>query len=133
MQKLEVYYDGLCRLCSAEIEHYRACKHKGALLFVDITKPNFRAESLGLDPRKIHKHLHARTPDGTLYVGVDAFMEIWKRIPDYQWAAKIAKFPPVKGFLKLGYEGFVRIRPFLPKKKQLCSDSPYCEIEGAKR
>ncbi len=133
MQKLEIYYDGLCRLCSAEIEHYRGCKHKGNLLFTDITKPSFRAEAAGLDPKKVHVHLHARSSDGTLFLGVDAFIEIWKRIPEYQWAAKIAKITPVRLILKMGYAGFVRIRPLLPKKKQQCSDSPYCEFEGAKR
>jgi predicted DCC family thiol-disulfide oxidoreductase YuxK len=130
---LQIYYDGLCRLCSMEINHYKGCKHEGSLIFVDITDPDFDPRKENLKPENIHRHLHAKDSSGKVYIGVDAFVEIWKRLPEYAWASRLAKTKAIQLFLKIAYEGFVRIRPYLPRKQNLCSDSPYCEIKGTKK
>ena len=36
-KKLSVYYDGKCRVCSAEISHYMKKDKKKNICFVDIT------------------------------------------------------------------------------------------------
>jgi predicted DCC family thiol-disulfide oxidoreductase YuxK len=131
--KLQVFYDGLCRVCSMEIEHYMRCDHGGNVVFVDITNPSFDPAKENLQPKNIHRHLHARDSVGNLFIGVDAFIEIWKRLPEYTWASRAASLNIIKALLKIGYEGFVRIRPFLPRKSNPCSESPYCEIKGKQK
>lgn len=128
-QKLTVFYDGLCVLCSREIDHYR--KQQGAenILFSDITSPDFKAKDWGVDPFLVHKHMHARRSDGSLATHVDAFIEIWKVLPRYQWAARAASKGIIRPFLDAGYLLFAKVRPWLPRRKQLCADSPYCEIQ----
>ena len=133
MEKLKVYYDGLCHLCSREIRHYKKIKESNEHIdFIDITTPPFDALKEGLDPFEIHKVMHVRTPDGKVHTAVDAFIEIWKVFPKYRWAAKIAQTPVIKTILTLGYHAFAKVRPYLPKVKRKpadCEDSPYCETK----
>jgi predicted DCC family thiol-disulfide oxidoreductase YuxK len=126
---LTVYFDGLCRLCSAEIEHYRHQAGADRIHFLDITGPDFDAAREGVDGKEVHQVMHVRRADGTLATRVDAFIEIWKCLPKFNWAARAATFAPVRAALELGYSGFARIRPYLPRKTRECADSPYCELK----
>lgn len=124
--KITVYYDGLCRVCSREIEHYKRCGGSEDLNFVDITRLDFDAQAEGLDPQAVHRFLHVRRRDGSVIAGVEAFVQIWSALPRYQWAARLAKIAIVRYGLEGFYRIFVRIRPFLPRKKADCAASPYC-------
>lgn len=123
---LTVYFDGLCRLCSREIQHYRKMRGSGQIRFVDITSADFEAEREQLDPRAVHRHLHARDAEGRLHIGVDAFVQIWRRLPALAFLASLAQRQPVHKSLRALYAIFVRIRPLLPRKS--CHDSPFCEL-----
>lgn len=125
--KIQVFYDGLCRVCSAEIETYRRMRGADGIDFVDITSPQFSAEKEGLDPFLVHKELHARTSDGQIVKGVETFILIWKTLPSLNWLARLAAKSPVRSFLNVNYRLFVKVRPYLPRKS--CEQSPYCEIK----
>jgi predicted DCC family thiol-disulfide oxidoreductase YuxK len=59
-EKFRVYYDGLCPLCSREIEYYRK-KDLGAVIdWIDITQDDFDASAEGLDPDKVHQFFHVK-------------------------------------------------------------------------
>lgn len=124
--KISVFYDGLCQLCSREIDHYRKMRGAEQIQFVDITASDFNAEALGLDPLEVHRNLHAKDAGGKLYVGVDSFILIWSHLEALKRVACVAKWFPVKKSLDFGYAAFTRVRPLLPRKK--CADSPYCEL-----
>lgn len=124
---LQVYFDGLCPLCSREIDHYRKQKGSGEIQFVDITAPEFDADKLGLDPIRVHREMHVRKTDGSLAIGVDAFIAIWEKLPRYHFAAKLGKKAIPHALLSAGYFLFARVRPYLPRKKAGCGASPYCE------
>ncbi|WP_291515940.1 DUF393 domain-containing protein [Bdellovibrio sp. ArHS] len=124
--EIAVYYDGLCHLCSREIEHYKKMKGANNIWFVDITSSDFNAATEGLDPHKIHQSLHVKDKDGQVYLGVDAFIMIWTQLNSLKKVASVASFKPVKRLLQTGYFLFAKIRPLLPRKN--CSDSPYCEV-----
>lgn len=129
---LTVYFDGLCHLCSREIDHYRKQTGSDKIAFRDITAVDFNAPAEGLDPFLVHKVMHVKDASGQTHTGVQAFIEIWKQLPKYQPAARIAQTKPAFALMNLGYQVFARIRPYLPKKvKQDCSTSPYCEIKEA--
>ncbi len=120
---LTVYFDGLCVVCNAEIQHYRRRDRDGRIDFVDIAAPGFDAGAVGLDPREVVRVLHARRADGTLVTGVDTFIEIWSRVPGFGPAARLARRGFVRAGLELGYRLFVRVRPFLPRRKAVeCLD-----------
>lgn len=125
--EITVYYDGLCQLCSREIEHYMTMKGAHNIAFVDITAVGFSAEAEGLDPHKVHQSLHVRDANGKTYIGVEAFIVIWSQLNSLKKLAPLASFGPVKKVLEAGYFLFAKVRPLLPRKK--CSDSPYCEVK----
>jgi predicted DCC family thiol-disulfide oxidoreductase YuxK len=115
--KTKVYYDGACYVCHTEISHYRKIDREGRLEFVDISAPDFNAIREGLDPVRVNQMIHVRDTSGSLHLGVDAFIEIWRNIPGYGWAARLARIPVVHGCMKVGYFAFARLRPYLPKRK----------------
>jgi predicted DCC family thiol-disulfide oxidoreductase YuxK len=126
--KVQVYYDGLCHLCSREIDHYRKQNGSDQIEFVDITAPDFNPIESGLDPVRVHREMHVRKSDGSLAVGVDAFIAIWEILPRYQFAARMGRKAIPHALLTGGYKVFARVRPYLPRKKSDCNKSPYCEL-----
>lgn len=128
--KTQIFFDGLCHLCSREIQHYRKQTGNEDLEFVDITAPGFDAKQAGLDPIEVHRQMHVRRADGSLAVGVDAFIAIWEKLPRYHFAARWGKKAIPNALLRAGYSVFARVRPYLPRKKSDCSASPYCEVGG---
>jgi predicted DCC family thiol-disulfide oxidoreductase YuxK len=120
---LTVYFDGLCVVCSAEIGHYRRRDKAGRVDWVDIAAPGFDAAAHGLDPREVVRVLHARLANGTLVTGVDTFLAIWERVPGFGGVARVAARPWARPVLELGYRTFVRLRPYLPRRKAVeCVD-----------
>lgn len=119
--KLTVFFDGACYLCSAEIAHYRRIDPRGDLKFVDISQPGFEARAQGLDPVQVNRHLHVRTAQGELHVGIEAFIAIWRVLPRYRTLAALARLPGIHFALKTGYAGFAQVRPYLPRRAH-CAD-----------
>jgi predicted DCC family thiol-disulfide oxidoreductase YuxK len=124
-----IYFDGLCLACSAEINHYRKLPGAENFSFIDITSPDFKAAEHGLDPHLAHKVMHVRDTKGILHQGVDAFRAIWNELPRYHFLYRLSENKVMRALLNIGYEGFVKIRPYLPRKKSDCSSSPYCEVK----
>jgi predicted DCC family thiol-disulfide oxidoreductase YuxK len=128
---LQIYYDGLCPLCSREIDYYRTKSGAEKILWNDITAPNFDAQSEGLDPDEVHRSFHAKLPDGRVLRGVEAFVEIWKIIPSLSGLLKMSQIPGARPIMKIGYFIFARgIRPYLPRNSrpgESC-DGPECEL-----
>lgn len=114
--QLRVYFDGLCPLCSREIELYRRRPGAERICWIDITLPGFDAIQEGLDPKRVHARFHVKATSGEVLEGVDAFVEIWRTLPSLQTLARLASLPGVRPLLRLGYAVFARIRPYLPRK-----------------
>ncbi len=110
-----IFVDGECLVCSLEVRHYENIA-KGTLEIIDISSPNFDAQSFQLDEKNTHRYFHVQKPDGTFAVGVDAFIYLWDVLPQYRFLARIAKNKFVRSVLELGYRIFVIVRPYLPKR-----------------
>ena len=124
-----IYFDGLCIACSTEINHYRKQKGAEKFLFIDITSAEFIPEEHGIDPKQAHRLMHVRDTQGELKQGVDAFRAIWIELPKYHFLYSLTRFKFVRWILEIGYNLFIKIRPYLPRRKADCSASPYCEIK----
>jgi predicted DCC family thiol-disulfide oxidoreductase YuxK len=105
-----VYFDGACPLCRTEIDYYRRRDHTGTLCFVDVSVPS-TATPADLDRVFALQRLHVRAEDGRLVSGAAAFVEVWRRLPGWRIAARIAALPGVLGLLEMGYRLFLRVRP----------------------
>lgn len=121
--KLMIFFDGACHLCSREMEHYKIKKHEGRLEFVDISDPLFAAEKFGLDRKQVQKFMHAKDESGRIFTGVDAFIQIWKRLPSFGLAVRLAENGFIRPIMDVGYHAFAKIRPYLPQRsRRLCDD-----------
>ncbi|VTS06186.1 thiol-disulfide oxidoreductase DCC family protein [Tuwongella immobilis] len=125
--QVTVFYDGLCPLCSREINHYRKVVRDGSIGYVDISEPTFDAAAFGLDPVQVHRHLHVVDASGKVFKGVDSFLKLWPHVPGMRWLAPLVGTWGIRHLAKLGYAVFARIRPLLPKRKRDNCDTGTCE------
>lgn len=127
--ELSVYYDGACHICSREIFAYAKRDRHQKIRFVDIAHNSFDPIKEGLDPQAIQRAMHVKDQAGQIYTGIEAFIQMWKVLPNMSWAAKLAKLPILNPTLKFFYHVFAEhIRPKLPKRKVDCS-SGTCELK----
>jgi predicted DCC family thiol-disulfide oxidoreductase YuxK len=122
---LTVYYDGLCPICSREMEFYRRLVRAGSVHFVDITDPAFDAPRHGLDAQRIHQVLHVKQED-TVHTGVTAFLALWGVVPGFRWLTRLARLPVVYSLLTAGYHTFAVVRRWLPRLRRADCVSSAC-------
>ena len=113
---MKVFFNNSCKICRAEINIYKK-ENIENLNWIDITK-NKSAE---LETKKTDKELLRRLhveQDGKIYVGIDAFLLIWKSIPKYKFLYKFFKLPVIYQLFYVGYE-IVAFFLYLKNKHQL--------------
>jgi predicted DCC family thiol-disulfide oxidoreductase YuxK len=109
-----VFYDGSCPLCRAEIAHYSSQKGAETLCFVDVSKPDAPLPD-GLSPEQAMARFHVGTNNGEIVSGARAFVSVWRALPRWRWAARLASAPGVTPMLELGYRLFLPVRPLLSR------------------
>ena len=112
-QRLQVFFDGACPICTREVRHYSRRDRDNQIKWIDIAAPAFKAADYGLDPAAIHKAMHARTAEGRVYAGVDAFIQIWRAIPHSffaSFALLLLRIPGMMSIARLFYHWFARNR-----------------------
>jgi predicted DCC family thiol-disulfide oxidoreductase YuxK len=108
----EVFFDGSCPLCRAEIGLYRESGSDAR--FTDIS-PDDAAPPPEISRAEAMGRFHVRRADGRLVSGAAAFAELWKATPGWRWLGHIAALPP---FVWIGeglYRLFLLIRPSIQK------------------
>ena len=103
MAKLEVLYNSECPICDKEIKHYEKIS-SGKILYSPISPASLG--SWGTSEGQAAEKLHVRL-DGKTMVGVDAFLEIWSRLPYYRVLYRIVKMPPIKFVANIVYSKFL--------------------------
>ena len=109
---LTVFYDGSCPLCRSEMGLYRARDASNVLDLIDVSEPTARLPD-GLDRETAMARFHLITADGEIRSGAAAFVEIWRRVPGWRWAARVASLPGALPVLEGAYRGFLLGRPAL--------------------
>ncbi len=105
-----VFYDGACPLCSREIAQYRELAGAERLAFVDVASCAPEALGPGLTRQAAMARLHVRLADGSLASGVAAFAAVWRHLPAFAWAGRLAASPMVSPILEVGYTVFLKVR-----------------------
>lgn len=121
MEKLTIFYDGACHLCSKEIDHYKKIDTTNKILYLDIAKKSFAFNDYDMDEKIMKKYFHVRDANLKVHSGVDAFYLIWKELGTFTILQRLYEFKPTQKVMKFFYYLFAQIRPLLPKKKQ-CSE-----------
>lgn len=108
---LTVYYDGACPVCSREIGVYRGCAGAERIAWVDVAAadaPPLVADDLSR--AQAMARFHVRAEDGTLVSGAAAFAALWRALPGWRWAGRVATLPLIAGALEALYRGFLALR-----------------------
>jgi predicted DCC family thiol-disulfide oxidoreductase YuxK len=120
-KKLEIFYDGLCPLCTKEINHYRKHPESHRIRFVDIASRDFDPTKEGLDSEDVHRSFHVKTPEGSIVKGVDGFVEIWKYLDIFKPLSIAAQSSLGRPFFNLGYDIFSKVRPIF-RRDETCTE-----------
>jgi predicted DCC family thiol-disulfide oxidoreductase YuxK len=87
---------------------------------VNISAPEFDPQPYSIPLGDFMYELHVMDQKGQVYRGVDAFWAIWQAFPAsplYGVMGTIINLPVVHPVARLVYQGFARIRPYLPNRK----------------
>jgi predicted DCC family thiol-disulfide oxidoreductase YuxK len=117
---LTVYFDGSCPLCRAEIAHYRKQDGAEQVCFLDVSQREGLVEP-DLAKAEAMARFHVRRSDGRLVSGAAAFVSIWRLLPRWRRAARIAALPGAMTVLEGGYRLFLPVRPALSSAFQKLS------------
>jgi len=120
---LQVFYDGACSICAAEMDIYKRKEHEGRLIFRDLNDPDFDPTPYGIARETFMFEMHSIDRKGRVYCGVEAFWAIWQAFPTSSWygfLGSLITFPGVNLLARLAYACFARIRKYLPKRP--CAD-----------
>jgi len=81
-------------------------------------------QAVGLSLTDAKKRLHVRTHDGTVMVGVDAFLALWAEMPIYKFFGRLVGIPGVYHLAVITYDHV--LAPLLfwwDKRRSLCDDN----------
>jgi len=107
---ITVFFDGKCGLCSKEINYYRKIAPDGIFIWQDITKSADDLKANGISLSQGLKLLHTKDIDGKFYVGVDAFIVIWKQLKGWRLLAIFVSLPIIKQIINFAYRIFANWR-----------------------
>jgi predicted DCC family thiol-disulfide oxidoreductase YuxK len=110
-ERLTVYFDGGCPVCSREIRFYQRRPGVEAFAWVDVTQADAMALGPGLSREAALARMHVRRADGTLVAGAAAFAELWRGTRGLRWLGRLLAIPPLGVLAELGYRVFLRVRP----------------------
>ena len=94
-EKTEVLYNASCPVCSREVNQYARLSAKAALpiTYYDLEDADKLAD-WGLDKEEAAKRFHLRK-NGQMYSGIDAFIVLWREIPQTRWLAWLINLPGI--------------------------------------
>jgi predicted DCC family thiol-disulfide oxidoreductase YuxK len=104
---LTTYYNGACPVCRTEVEHYKGIDARRGLGlgWHDVSQGVGPLAAHGLDRDSATKRLYAIDEGGRLHGGVDAFIQVWRRLPRYRWLARVVAAPGGRQIAGAVYEG----------------------------
>ena len=103
---ITVFYDGKCGLCSREISHYMKISTPKTFIWRDIANEPQHLRKINVSQSDALRRLHVSDQAGTVHVGIDAFIAIWKKLPRWRLLALICAIPGMRPILSLLYNKF---------------------------
>jgi uncharacterized protein len=102
----DVFYNGDCPVCSAEIGAYAAhcARTASAVNFIDACRHPNGLTDYGLFRDHLERRLYMKTTDGRVYSGIEALVLLWGRMPGYRWLAAVVGNRAVKPLAELFYD-----------------------------
>ena len=97
---MKVYFNGSCKICNAEINHYK--KKTCDINYVDISK-NKDEHIKHLSKKDLFRRMHVYH-DGKIISGSESFLVLWETLPRWRYLSFFLKFPLLRQIWKIAYE-----------------------------
>ena len=82
-EKFEVFYDGACSLCKAEMNLLRRLDRRERIIMTDIAAESFDSQGeTGRSYDVLMRSIHGRFADGRIVHGAEVFRQYLPRLPD---------------------------------------------------
>ena len=108
-QKLTVFYDGSCPLCSREIKFYKNCNGSDQINWIDLTTANDQPAP-GLSKSAAIARFHVMQSDGAILSGSQAFAQMWCTLPGFKYLGRFVQTWPISVLSEFAYRGFLKVR-----------------------
>jgi len=115
LDKITVFYDGECPLCTREIGFYQRQSGATDIKWVDVTIARQDALPDGLDRQKALARFHVQNAAGELVSGGEAFSTLWSSLPAFRWTGQLFRNNFLTWFLEMAYRIFLPCRPLLQR------------------
>ena len=116
---MKVYFNNSCKICKAEIDHYKKEKIN-QINWIDITNNQNAQIETNKNSKELLRRLHVEK-DGKIFSGAKAFLLVWKNIPKYKILYSIFSLPIIFQIFSISYE-VIAFFLYLKNKKQLKSN-----------
>ena len=107
---ITVYFDGVCGMCSKEINHYKKISQTGVFDWIDVAANPNAMIKYNIPQAEALLFLHAVDTNGEIHIGSEAFALIWKHLPNWNILGRIISFPVIKPLSKKIYIWFAKRR-----------------------
>lgn len=104
--ELEIYYNGACPVCDAEMTHYSriARRHELPLRFIDAIVSRNQLASCGLRREHLERRVYIRDERGRIRSGLGAILILWRQLPGYRWLARVVGLPIIRSLGEHAYD-----------------------------
>ena len=86
----KVYFNNACSICKFEIDHYKKITEN--IDWIDISKDKNAKRDTNETAKNLLRRLHVKKKN-QIFIGIDAFIELWLEIPRYRFLAFLLKKP----------------------------------------
>jgi predicted DCC family thiol-disulfide oxidoreductase YuxK len=131
MAQLEIFYDGGCPLCLAEMRHLKHLDVQKNIKFIDINDNTFPSNYPEIDRASANRILHGRLKDGSIILGLDVTHRAWSLVGRGKWTA-ILRMPIFKHIADFFYHIFARHRYRISKWLTGQERCQSCSLEARK-
>ena len=107
---IKVFYDGKCNLCSKEIDYYKSIDDRHKFKWLDIASNPKHLKEINVSQKDALLYLHATDENNNLFIGVDAFLLIWKNIKYWRILYLFISLPILKQLSIFIYKKFANYR-----------------------
>ena len=109
-QPVQVFYDGLCPVCSREVNLLLRLDKQGNLQPIDFSRPDFDPFPYGIELADLVARMYTRDKQGNWHEGIDSFPVMWGAV-GWGWVWSWTRVPGLRQVGMAGYALFRRIRP----------------------
>lgn len=108
---MKVYYNSACPVCKAGIEDQQcrmAAQGINDVDWIDVHSNPDVVKDVGADLEVVRERLHVRTVDGSMHVGADAIVNLFRRTRGQKWLARLFGLPGIRRLADFAYNVFAR-------------------------